>query len=218
MRAGGMATDGLTRLVHPPRVAVVDPPTVPPLYASTTYGAEALDRVDGVLGGRETGFQYSRQGNPTVAALEGALADLEEAYWAVVVASGMGAIAAALEATVPPGALVLAAHELYGATDALLTTWRDQGRITLARAPVGSGAEFLTAIRVQRPAAVFVESASNPLLRAVDVPALADAVHRAQGRLVVDNTLLSPLVLAPLALGADLVVERLTKFVGGTVM
>ena len=99
-----------------------------------------------------------------------------------------------------------------------LTTWRDQGRITLARAPVGSGAEFLTAIRVRRPAAVFVESASNPLLRAVDVSALAEAVHRAQGRLVVDNTLLSPLVLAPLALGADLVVERLTKFVGGTVM
>ena len=210
-----MATDVLTRLVHPPQVAVVDPPTVPPLYASTTYGAEALDRIDGVLGGRETGFQYSRQGNPTVAALEGALADLEEASWAVVVASGMAAIAAALEAAVPPGARVLASQELYGATDGLLTTWRDQGRISLGRASVGNLTEFRAAIVAQRPAVVFVESASNPLLRAADVPALAGAVHRVQGRLVVDNTFLSPLVLAPVALGADLVVESLTKFVGG---
>lgn len=215
IRAGGMATDVLTRLVHPPQVAVVDPPTVPPLYASTTYGAEALDRIDGVLGGRETGFQYSRQGNPTVAALEGALADLEEASWAVVVASGMAAIAAALEAAVPPGARVLASQELYGATDGLLTTWRDQGRISLGRASVGNLTEFRAAIVAQRPAVVFVESASNPLLRAADVPALAGAVHRVQGRLVVDNTFLSPLVLAPVALGADLVVESLTKFVGG---
>ncbi|MDA8198212.1 MAG: PLP-dependent transferase [Thermaerobacter sp.] len=210
-----MATDVLTRLVHPPQVEVVDPPTVPPLYTSTTYGGEALDRIDGILGGREAGFQYSRQGNPTVAALEGALADLEEASWAVVVASGMAAIAAALEAAVPPGALVLAAQELYGATDGLLSTWRDRGRITLRRAPVGNLDEFSAAIQAQRPAVVFVESASNPLLRAADVPALADAVHRVQGRLVVDNTFLSPLVLAPVALGADVVVESLTKFVGG---
>lgn len=215
IRPGGMATDVLTRLVHPPRVTVVDSPTVPPLYASTTYSTEALDRIDDVLGGREAGFQYSRQGNPTVAALEGALADLEEASWAVVVASGMAAIAAALEAAVPPGATVLAAEELYGATDGLLTRWRDRERITLARASVGSQGAFLDAIARERPAVVFVESASNPLLRVADVPALADAVHRVQGRLVVDNTFLSPLVLAPVASGADVVVESLTKFVGG---
>lgn len=210
-----MATDLFTRVVHPPVVPVADVPTVPPLYASTTYASPSLDRIDAVLGGEAAGFQYSRQGNPTVAALEGALADLEESSWAVVLASGMAAITAALEALVPPGGLVLAAEELYGATDALLTSWRSGGRIRLARARVGDLNQFTQRVAELRPALVFVESASNPLLRVADVPALAEAVHGVGGRLAVDNTFLSPWVLAPVAFGADVVVESLTKFVGG---
>lgn len=190
-------------------------PTVPPLYLSTTYASESLERIDRVLGGQQEGFQYSRQGNPSVVLLEGALADLEEASWALVTASGMAAIAAALEASVPVGGQLLAAQELYGVSQALLKRWDASGRATLGQATLAEPAAFVNLIRTQRPDVVFVESASNPLLRVADLTALAAAVHSYGGRLVVDNTFLSPLVLAPLEVGADLVVESLTKFVAG---
>jgi cystathionine gamma-synthase len=185
------------------------------MHLSTTYAGESLERVDEVLGGRAGGFQYSRQGNPSVVALEQALAALEEGSGAVVTASGMAAITAALEAAVPPGGVVVAALELYGATRGLLARWHRERRIELHTAAVADGERLMDLVARRAPAAVFVESASNPLQRVADVSALADAVHRGGGRLVVDNTFLSPLVMAPLAWGADLVVESLTKFVGG---
>lgn len=212
---GGVSTERDTRLVHPPPVAVADMPTVPPLYLSTTYASESLDRIDRVLGGQTEGFQYSRQGNPSVVWLEGALADLEEASWACVMASGMAAISAAVETAVPVGGQLLAAQELYGVSQALLRGYDASGRLKLLQATLAEAAGFLTLILSRKPDVVFVESASNPLLRVADLTALGAAVHSYGGRLIVDNTFLSPLVMAPLEAGADLVVESLTKYVAG---
>ena len=96
----------------------------------------------------------------------------------------MEAITAALEAAGPPGGVVLA---VCGATDALLSAWRDCGRIRLTRARVGELGQFAQLVAEQRPALVFGESASNPLLRVAAVPRLAALVHGVGGRWVVDT-------------------------------
>ncbi|HEV2622805.1 MAG TPA: cystathionine gamma-synthase [Frateuria sp.] len=178
---------------------------VPPLHLSTNYSFDGL-------GGKRP-YDYSRSGNPTRDLLGQALAELELGAGAVVTASGMAAVALALE-LVPPGGLVLAAHDCYGGTWRLLDAWARKGRFELAFADLTDGAA-LTAGLARKPALVWVETPSNPLLRITDIRHAAQAAHAVGALLVVDNTFLSPALQQPLALGADVVVHSTTKYING---
>ncbi|TBR40307.1 MULTISPECIES: cystathionine gamma-synthase [Dyella] len=178
---------------------------VPPLHLSTNYAFDGL-------GGKRP-YDYSRSGNPTRDLLGNALAELEQGVGAVVTASGMAAVALALE-LVPAGAKVLAAHDCYGGTWRLLDAWAKKGRFSVEFVDLTDNAALAAGL-ASRPALVWVETPSNPLLRITDVRHVAQAAHAVGALVVVDNTFLSPALQQPLALGADIVVHSTTKYING---
>ena len=178
---------------------------VPPLHLSTNYSFAGFNEK------RE--YDYSRSGNPTRDLLAEALADLEQGAGTVVTASGMAAVALALE-LVPAGGKVLAAHDCYGGTWRLLDAWAKKGRFDVRFADL-TDPTTLAAGLAEKPALVWVETPSNPLLRITDIRHVAQAAHAAGALCVVDNTFLSPALQQPLTLGADVVVHSTTKYING---
>jgi len=178
---------------------------VPALHLSTNYSFEGF--------GRKRAYDYSRSGNPTRDLLAEALAELEQGAGAVVTSSGMSAVALALE-LVPPGATVLAAHDCYGGSWRLLDAWAKKGRFAVEFADLTDNVALAAALAC-KPALVWVETPSNPLLRITDIRHVAQAAHAAGALLVVDNTFLSPALQQPLLLGADVVVHSTTKYING---
>jgi cystathionine gamma-synthase len=178
---------------------------VPPLHLSTNYAFEGL--------GCRRRYDYSRSGNPTRDLLGEALASLEQGSAAVVTASGMAAVALVLQ-LVPEGGLVLASHDCYGGTWRLLDAWARKGRLRVEFADLGDPLVLAAAVQ-RRPALVWVETPSNPLLRISDIREVAQAAQAAGALCVVDNTFLSPALQRPLVLGADIVVHSTTKYING---
>ncbi|WP_413625600.1 MULTISPECIES: cystathionine gamma-synthase [Luteibacter] len=178
---------------------------VPPLHLSTNYTFEGF--------GRKRAYDYSRSGNPTRDLLAEALAELEEGAGAVVTGTGMSAVGLALE-LVPAGALVLAAHDCYGGTWRLLDAWARKGRFQVRFVDFTDPAALADGLAA-RPALVWIETPSNPLLRITDVRHVAQAARAAGALTVVDNTFLSPALQQPLKLGADVVVHSTTKYING---
>ncbi|BDU20255.1 cystathionine gamma-synthase [Dyella sp. GSA-30] len=178
---------------------------VPALHLSTNYSFEGL--------GKKRAYDYSRSGNPTRDLLSEALADLEQGAGAVVTSSGMSAVALALE-LVPAGAKILAAHDCYGGTWRLFDAWAKKGRFSVEFVDL-TDSHALAAGLAGKPALVWVETPSNPLLRITDIRHVAHAAHAAGALVVVDNTFLSPALQQPLTLGADVVVHSTTKYING---
>ncbi len=178
---------------------------VPALHLSTNYSFEGF--------GRKRTYDYSRSGNPTRDLLGEALADLEQGAGAVVTSSGMSAVALALE-LVPAGATVLAAHDCYGGTWRLLDAWAQKGRFKVVFADL-TDSVALAAGLANKPALVWVETPSNPLLRITDIRHMAQAAHAVGALVVVDNTFLSPALQQPLVLGADVALHSTTKYING---
>lgn len=189
-------------------------PLAPPLYLSSVYNLPDLDALDRVMTGEEPGFIYARDGHPNARVLGERLAALESARWAMVCGSGMAALSAAFLGYVSAGERVIASNRLYGRTNKLLrqelarfgvkTTVADCNDLDTVRAAFAEPARLL-----------FVETMSNPVCRTVDVPALAEIAHAYGAKLVVDNTFATPVLYRPLEHGADLVMESLTKVIGG---
>jgi cystathionine gamma-synthase len=125
----------------------------------------------------------------------------------------MSAVACALE-LVPAGAKVLAAHDCYGGTWRLLDAWAKKGRFTLEFADLTDPAALARGLAT-KPALVWVETPSNPLLRITDVRHVTQAAHAVGALVVVDNTFLSPALQQPLLLGADVVLHSTTKYING---
>src|SRR6201986_773720 len=178
---------------------------VPPLHLSTNYSFDGF--------GRKRTYDYSRSGNPTRDLLADALTELEEGAGAVVTGSGMSAVALALE-LVPAGDLVLAAHDCYGGTWRLLDAWAKKGRFGVRFVDFTDPTALADGLSA-KPALVWIETPSNPLLRITDVRHVAQAAHAVGALVVVDNTFLSPALQQPLKLGADIVVRSTTKYING---
>ena len=191
-------------------------PTVVPIHPSTTYGYDSMDTLDAVFAGTREGYVYGRYANPTVTALEDAVAALESGDAGVAFGSGMAAIhGALLAAGARSGSTVLAAQDIYGGTYALLDqVLRSQG-VRIEFVDATDLAKVDDACSRLKPTIVLVETVSNPLLRLVDVQALADISHRSGAILMVDNTFATPWLVQPLALGADVVIHSATKYLGG---
>jgi cystathionine gamma-synthase len=178
---------------------------VPPIYLSTNFAFEAYRKP------RQ--YDYTRSGNPTRDQLAGALADLEGGAGAVVTCTGLAAITLIL-ATLPSAARVVAPFDCYGGTYRLIAALEKKGNL-VADFIDQSDAAVLAKSLALKPALVWIETPSNPLLRIVDIRAIADAAHAAGALVVVDNTFLSPVWQQPLALGADLVMHSTTKYLNG---
>ena len=213
----------LTRLVHEgERKTVSDViPTTTPIYTSATYVHSSGAALDAAFENNET-YVYGRYGNPTLAALERAMTVAEGGVSAVAFGSGMAALhVAILAAGTPRGQThpqlrsILAARDLYGATTALLQEFFASQGVQVTYCDMCDLASVQTAIDASNPDVVLVESMSNPLLKIVDIAALAQLTRAAGARLIVDATMTTPILHRPLTLGADIVVHSATKYLGG---
>jgi cystathionine beta-lyase len=180
-------------------------PTATPIYQTATFEQEHADRFGD--------FDYSRSGNPTRKVLEDHVATLEGGTRGFAFASGMAAITAVAR-TLRTGDEILADSDLYGGTCRLFTRVLERSGITARYADAGDLATFAARI-TPNTRLIYVESPTNPLLRVLDLRALAALAHAHDALLVVDNSLMSPYLQRPIELGADVVLHSATKFLCG---
>ncbi|MEV6792428.1 cystathionine gamma-synthase [Streptomyces sp. NPDC051320] len=180
---------------------------VPPIYQVSTY------KQDGV-GGLRGGYEYSRSANPTRSALEENLAALEGGRRGLAFASGLAAEDCLLRTLLSPGDHVVIPNDAYGGTFRLFAKVVSRWGVEWSVANSSDPAAVKAAI-TPRTKVIWVETPSNPLLGITDIAAVADVARTAGVKLVVDNTFASPYLQQPLALGADVVVHSMTKYMGG---
>ncbi len=187
----------------------IDPVTgalAPPLHLSTTFehgpSAEAIHQ-----------FLYIREKNPTQSRLEAALRDLEGGTAALVFSSGMAAACALLQ-TLAPGSHVVFSDDIYIDVRNLVRDFLPLWRIESATVDLRDAQALRAALRPNTKL-VWTETPSNPLMKVLDIAAIADIARQAGAQLVVDNTFASPILQRPLALGADVVLHSTTKYCGG---
>jgi cystathionine gamma-synthase len=178
-----------------------------PIYASSTF---AQDSVGGLRGG----FEYARTGNPTRAALEAALATVEDGRFGRAFSSGMAASDCALRAVLRPGDHVVIPNDAYGGTfrliDKVFTEWG------VEHTPVALwNLDAVRAAVTPRTRLIWVETPTNPLLSIADIAAIAELGAEHSAKVLVDNTFASPALQRPLTLGADIVLHSTTKYIGG---
>jgi cystathionine beta-lyase/cystathionine gamma-synthase len=207
-----------TQLVHAGerRAAPLGVPAATPIYATSTFVYERMEDVDRVVEGESEGFVYSRYGNPTVAALEAAMAEIENGKFAFAFGSGMAALHAALLACeLSTGAVVLASQDLYGASLELLQTIFGAFGVRTVTADFSDIENIRAKAQELKPRVLIGETISNPLLKILDVETIARIAHEAGAKLIVDNTFATPFLCQPINFGADFVVHSATKFLGG---
>jgi methionine-gamma-lyase len=189
-------------------------PVTVPIYQTSTFEVGSAAELEELLEFRRPGHSYTRYSNPTHAALEVALAELEGGDAALVTASGMAAVHAAMLSVLQSGDEALIPAAVYGGTVGLYQRVMPRYGITQRQVRSGDTEAVIAAIGPQTQL-VWLETIANPTTEMPDIAAVAEAAH-AKGILVgVDNTFASPYLCNPLALGADLVVHSLTKYVGG---
>jgi cystathionine gamma-synthase len=177
----------------------------PPVYLTSTYAQDAV----GVIRFSD----YARGDNPTRAALEACLANLEEARHGVAFASGLAGEDALLR-TLAPGDHVIMGADAYGGTYRLLTRVFGAWGVSVSTVDLADPDALESAITPSTKM-IWVETPSNPLLTVVSIEALATHAHAHGALLVVDNTFATPYLQRPLTMGADVVVHSTTKYVGG---
>lgn len=178
-----------------------------PIYASSTFAQDGVGSLRG-------GYEYARTGNPTRAALEAALAAVEDGTYARAFGSGMAATDCALRAVLRPGDHVVIPNDAYGGTfrliDKVFTQWN------VEYTPVAlHELDAVAAAITPRTRLIWAETPTNPLLSIADIAALAELGKQNSAKVLVDNTFASPALQQPLTLGADIVLHSTTKYIGG---
>ncbi|MGD0584334.1 MAG: PLP-dependent aspartate aminotransferase family protein [Oryzomonas sp.] len=176
-----------------------------PIYQTATFRHPGL--------GQSTGYDYTRSGNPTRQSLEDGMARLDNGARACAYASGMAAIASLL-LLFRSGDHLIVTEDLYGGTCRLFDKVFDQFGLTFSYVDTSDIAAVQAALTPQTKA-VFVESLTNPLLKFADIPALSSLCRDLSLLLIVDNTFLTPYLLRPLDLGADIAVYSASKYLAG---
>jgi cystathionine gamma-lyase len=196
-----------TRAIHAGQKP--DPSTgaiMPPIYATSTYVQKSP--------GDHQGWEYSRSHNPTRQAYEDCIADLEGGARGLAFASGMAAIATVLE-LLDAGDHVVAMDDLYGGSFRLFHRVRERSAgLKFSFAPLEQPDALRSALRPETRL-IWVETPTNPMLKLVDIAAVAEIAREHGALLVVDNTFASPMLQRPLELGADLVIHSATKYLNG---
>jgi len=179
---------------------------VPPITLASTFVQDAV--------GDHRGYEYARSANPTRAALESCLAELEGAEHGLAFASGMAAEDAILRAALDAGDHVIIPADAYGGTYRLVARLYEPAGIAWTAVDHADLDAIAGAWRDETKL-VWVETPTNPLLTVVDIAAVAKLAHERGARVVVDNTFATPYLQQPLGLGADVVVHSSTKYLGG---
>ncbi len=203
-----------TTILHSDRQKTIEHGSVhKPIHTSVTFGYADARELAAVFQGRKPGFRYGRQGNPTVAALEDKITRMENGFATTCFATGMAAIAAVVQALLREGDHVVSSAFLFGNTNSLWQTVNGQG----VKVSLGDATDVANVEAALTPATrmVFVETIANPRTQIADLKRIGDLCRERGLLYVVDNTLTSPYLFQPKEVGASLVVNALTKFIGG---
>ena len=176
-----------------------------PVYQTSTYKQDGL--------GKNRGWEYSRTGNPTRAALESLIADLEEGKYGLAFASGLAAINTVLS-LFHSGDKLIVSDNIYGGTFRILDNVFSHFGITYKIVNTSHIDEVIGALE-EDVKAIYIETPANPLLTVTDIAEVAKVAKENKKLLIVDNTFLTPYLQRPLSLGADIVIHSGTKYLGG---
>jgi methionine-gamma-lyase len=185
-----------------------------PIYQSSTFAFESADQGAARFRGDEPGYIYTRMGNPTVAALEGAVASLEGGHAGLATSSGMAAIFTVLFTYLEAGSHIVGTDSIYGPSRVVVDKHFRRFGIQSDFVDSSDVSNVRAAIRPETRI-IYIETPENPTIRLTDIAACADIAREHELLLVVDNTFASPVLQRPLEQGADIVVHSMTKFLNG---
>ncbi|MEE9572236.1 MAG: aminotransferase class I/II-fold pyridoxal phosphate-dependent enzyme [Candidatus Neomarinimicrobiota bacterium] len=187
---------------------------VPPIYQTSTFKFKSVEHGTSLFAGEEKGYIYTRMANPTVEAMENAIADLEGGHKALGCASGMAAIHTVLASLLSAGDHVICSAAVYGPTTTLLNTVMKKFGVETTFVDTSYSENVLNEMK-SNTKVVYVETPGNPTLCISDIKEISKIAHQHNAVVVVDNTFMSPALQNPLKLGADVVLHSLTKFLNG---
>src|SRR5688572_11393741 len=189
-------------------------PHAPPLWPASVWECESPQQADDMLAGKLPGYVYQRDGHPNAWLLAEKCRQLHSAERAAIAASGMGALAAAMLSQLKAGDHCVVGSRAYGKTHVLFGAEASRLGIEMTTVDTCDAGATAAAFRPNTKL-LLAETIANPLLEVADIAALAEIAHSRQAVLLIDNTFASPILCRPLALGADLVMESLTKTMNG---
>ncbi|MFA9560533.1 methionine gamma-lyase [Evansella sp. AB-rgal1] len=186
----------------------------PPLYQTSTFVFDNAEQGELRFSGNESGYMYSRLGNPTVNELEKKISDLEDGEAGAAFGSGMAAVSAVLFALLKSGDHVLVSEGVYGCTFGLLGLMKDKFNVGYDLINMNEEKNIESAMK-ENTKVIYVETPINPTMKLVDLELITSIAKRNGITVVVDNTFCSPYLQQPIHLGADIVVHSATKYIGG---
>lgn len=203
-----------SKLIHAGHKADSNGSVNVPIYQTSTFAFRSAAHGAALFAGEEDGFIYTRIGNPTIAALEDSVAELENGCGGIATSSGMGAICTAYLALLEAGAHMVSTASVYGPSRGLMEKEFSRFGVQSTYVDTSDVAQVRNALQPNTKL-VYVETPSNPTMQVSDIQAIADIAHAHGCLVVVDNTFASPYLQHPLDLGADVVLHSVTKFING---
>ncbi len=185
-----------------------------PIYQTSTFKFKNADHGAACFAGEDDGYIYTRLGNPTINALEKAVAALENGYSGIATSSGMAAITTVYLSFLGVGKHIVSHNALYGPSRVVMETIFSKFGVKYSYIDTTDLEQVKKAIRPET-SMIYTETPANPTMGISDIRALADIAHKIGVPLVVDNTFCSPFLQRPLEFGADVVIHSMTKFING---
>lgn len=189
-------------------------PVVPPIYQTSTFKFETSDHGAALFKGEQDGYIYSRMLNPTVQAMENAVAELEGGYKALGCGSGMAAIHTVFAGLLQTGDHIICSEAVYGPTATLLRDIFTKFGCEITFVDASDTQKIEKAVRKETKV-IYIETPGNPTLAIADLEKASEIAHANRASLVVDNTFMSPALQRPLEFGVDIVLHSMTKFLNG---
>lgn len=189
-------------------------PVTPPIYQTSTFKFDNAEQGAALFKGEIDGYIYTRMLNPTIQAMENAIAELEGGHKALGCASGMAAISTMFMALLKAGDHVVCSKSVYGPTLTLLKNVMSKFNVETTAVDTDIDGEIEKALKPNTKI-VYVESPANPMISITDIEKAASIAHKNNALLVVDNTFMSPALQQPFNFGADVVLHSMTKYLNG---
>ena len=189
-------------------------PVVPPIYQTSTFRFKDSAHGAALFRGEVDGYIYTRMKNPTIEALENAMAELEGGHKALGCASGMAAVSTVLISLVQAGDHIVCSKSVYGPTNTFINTILSKYGVEASFVDSEYAEEVEKAMKPNTKV-VYVETPGNPTMAITDLKAVSKIAHESGALVVVDNTFMSPALQQPFVFGVDIVLHSMTKFLNG---
>ena len=186
----------------------------PPIYQTSTFSFESANQGARRFANEEDGYIYTRLGNPTINALEEAVATLEGGYSALATSSGMAAITTVFMTFLEQGAHIVSTDSVYGPSRVVVEKEFSRFGVEYDFVDTANPEEIKKHLRLNTKL-IYIETPSNPTIKLTDIQACADIAHKHDALLIVDNTFMTPILQRPFDFGADIVIHSMTKALNG---